>query len=369
MVFSYGVTLAAWHEQGNLQRELTPYVLLKDKKQDLSVVFFTYGSISDHSFLPSNIELVAMGKNWKETPKILRPLYSFLMPFIYYRQFSQCQVLKTNQIWGSWVAFMASCLTGSKLWIRAGYDHYTNHLLRNSPFYKKIISYFVSLLAYRNADLITVTTAQIADFVCKTFSVNFQKITVHGNYIDTDLFSPLLLDKKPRVLYVGRLNIHKNIETLMKACAQLHLGLTIVGKGEYQDKLKMLKEDLKSDVTFLPSIPNHELPRIYSEHLIFCLPSLFEGNPKVLLEAMSCACAVVGNDVRGIKELICDKEDGLLFQSEVATLQDCFSSLLQDKFLGNKLGDAARKKIVNSYSLQSYLKFEVNNLARLTCGH
>lgn len=365
MVFSYGVALRIWSEQGILQRELAPYLLLKERKKNLEIVFFTYETAVEKQYLPAEIELVAMGKYWERLPRVFKALYSLLLPIIYYKKFSQCHVLKTNQIWGSWLALMASFLTRNKLWVRAGYEHYTNHLLRNSVWYKKFISFLVSLFAYQNADLITVTTKEMADFISQRFLISGKIISVHGNYIDTEIFKPITSVKSRRVLFVGRLNIHKNIEMLMHACSDLKLGLTLVGHGEYQSQLQKLQEELNSDVRFISSIPNHQLPQVYSEHFIFCLPSLFEGNPKVILEAMSCASAVIGNNVRGIKELIENNVDGLLFESDLESLKSALSLLSQDEILRSQLGLMARKKIIDSYSLQSFIKFEEDNLSIL----
>ena len=54
------------------------------------------------------------------------------------------------------------------------------------------------------------------------------------------------------------------------------------------------------------------MPQYYNRCKVYVLCSLYEGNPKTLLEAMACGCAVVGTNVLGIQEIIRHQENGLL---------------------------------------------------------
>lgn len=366
VVFSYGISLKIWHEQGIAAREIAPYLELVKRNSKLSLVFFTYDLKAEiNNFIIPGIEIVPMGQSFFLCPKILRIFYSLFLPFIFYRQMASCCILKSNQIWGSWVAVIGHFLARNKLWIRVGYEHYSNHLERRSGFFKRVASFLVSFIAYQRADLITVTTEEIKEFVAKVFFISSTKIRAHGNYINTDIFKPLNILKKKRVLYVGRLNFHKNIKNLMLACGDLNLPLTIVGQGEHKTELYDLSQKLNLDVHFIAAIENSKLPEFYSEHFIFCLPSLFEGNPKVLLEAMSCGAIVLGTKVKGIRDIIKNNENGLLCDTDWESIKKGLDFLINNQELAELWGLNARKKILKVHSFDSFINFEMENISRL----
>ena len=89
-----------------------------------------------------------------------------------------------------------------------------------------------------------------------------------------------------KLLLVGRLEKQKNFSLLIEKLKDTDYLLHIYGEGTERDVLEKLsiKNNIKS--SFFGNIPNQELVNIYGNYK-FLLPSKFEGNPKVILEAMA----------------------------------------------------------------------------------
>lgn len=105
----------------------------------------------------------------------------------------------------------------------------------------------------------------------------------------------------------------KNLHNLFRAFIKLpEYYLDIIGTGPLKDALKKEVDILGIKVNFLGLFPKNKIPEIMNQYRIFILTSYWEGNPKVLLEAMSCGIACIGTNVWGIKNIINHKENGYL---------------------------------------------------------
>lgn len=102
---------------------------------------------------------------------------------------------------------------------------------------------------------------------------------------------PKISDKKPYVLFVGRLAKQKGLDYLIEAAEKLpEIEFKLVGTGEEYERLK---NKAPKNVKFLGWKTKKELSKLYSEALVFCLPSVGEGFGLVLAEAMYFGCAIV----------------------------------------------------------------------------
>ncbi|NJE08446.1 glycosyltransferase family 4 protein [Thermococcus sp. M39] len=126
------------------------------------------------------------------------------------------------------------------------------------------------------------------------------------------------------VLYVGQLIPRKNLKTLLKAISLVlrelpedikkNVKFVIVGDGPEKNALQKLTHELKisSYVIFTGRVSFEELKEWYGVADIFVLPSLSEGKPVAIYEAMSSECAVVASNVNGIPEQVFDSVNGFL---------------------------------------------------------
>ncbi len=69
---------------------------------------------------------------------------------------------------------------------------------------------------------------------------------------------------------------------------------------------------VRDSVRLLPAVPHKEMARLFRLADITVSPSLHDGTPNSLLEAMACGCFPVAGDIESVREWIVDKENGLL---------------------------------------------------------
>ena len=92
---------------------------------------------------------------------------------------------------------------------------------------------------------------------------------------------------------------------------------------------------------------------------------MIEGNPKVLLEAMSCGVPIVGTAVEGISDVIHHQHNGILVPLDPKYLRENIDKLLSDTKLRAKLSHAARKTILEKYSSKYVWRQEIELIKNL----
>ncbi len=355
LFFTRGISLKNWQETGNFGREIAPYKELAKIFKD--IYFFTYGREDDlkyQEFLPENIKIFP--KKWN-LPSIL---YSLFLPFLYQKELKKADVLKTNQMAGSWAAVLAKWLYKTKLIVRCGYEWLKVMEKEKKPKWKVFLASFLEKLSYRNADKIIVTSFGNKDFIEKRFKIARTKIEVVPNYIDIELFKPIEIEKeKNRICFVGRLSPEKNLSNLIKAISGFKVKLVIFGSGRLKDNLAKLAERLNCPVEFRGNVPNNQLPEELGKSELFILPSFYEGNPKVLLEAMACGLPCIGTKVDGIKEIIRHKENGYLCETDIGSIKRAILEVLSDENLKRTLAENARQTMIESFSFDKILEKEI----------
>lgn len=146
-----------------------------------------------------------------------------------------------------------------------------------------------------------------------------------------------------RILYVGRLEPMKGVDTLLEAFAMLSdlpLTLMIVGEGEEREKLEALAKELRvSDrVSFEGYTAAPKLFDLYAQSEIFCGLSRSEALGNVFLEAQAAQCAVVATNVGGIPEIVKDQITGLLVRpDDPRAAAEAIRRLLEDTVLRQRL--------------------------------
>ena len=168
------------------------------------------------------------------------------------------------------------------------------------------------------------------------------------------------IDKPSKILFVGRLTYQKNITLLIKALENTQYELDVVGEGDKLEDLKNEGISRNVKINFLGKVHNNDLPKIYNNHAVYVLCSHFEGNPKTLLEAMACGCAVIGTDVSGINTVIKNNINGLLVPKNHLSIRCSINMLMNSRNLRLFLSENAQKTIIQEYSLPGILKNELN---------
>jgi len=165
---------------------------------------------------------------------------------------------------------------------------------------------------------------------------------------------------------VGRLDLEKGHHILLEAAKIViqknpSTFFVIVGDGYLKNDLKSRAEQLKiEDHILLPGIIK-EVPKILSVFDVFVLPSLTEGLPMALLEAMAAKKPVIASRVGAIPKVIIDNETGILIKPGNANeLSKAVIDLLQDKFKADLITKNAYNKIVQEFSSSRMAKQYIN---------
>lgn len=177
-----------------------------------------------------------------------------------------------------------------------------------------------------------------------------------------NVIEPLPVEKLKRIVSVGRLEPVKGHEYLLRAFAQLNAPdweLSIVGDGSLMNELKELA--LKLNVAEKVIFHGHkqEFRKEVSEAFIYVLPSLKEGFPNALLEAMSVPLACITTDfMRSKNELVQNDYNGLIVPvADVESLSKKMMELIKNPKKREMLAENAVKvrkdyafpKIANLY--------------------
>jgi len=162
----------------------------------------------------------------------------------------------------------------------------------------------------------------------------------------------------PIIGMVARLQPQKGHIYLFDAAAKIlkavpNTRFVLVGGGPDSEKLEniVIQKGLKDTFHFLGY--RDDVPRLLGLFDIFTLPSLFEGLPNVVLEAMACGLPVVATPVDGTKEAVVPDETGILVPTKnPAMLADALIALLKNPDRAKELGDKGRRRVENEFSLE-----------------
>ena len=195
--------------------------------------------------------------------------------------------------------------------------------------------------------------------------IDTKKISVIHNGVDTTLFIPRTSEKtadKKQILWVGRHVPGKGVEYLIDAFSRVlrkipgtHLVLVGLGPEKLAIEDRLRKLYLQSSVTLIDYLDNAELPDVYKNSDLFVLPSLMEGVPRTLLEAMACGVPVVTTNLPHLVDII-DGAGLVVPPKEPTLLSDAILTILDDASLAEKMGQQGRKKIEQEYSWEDTVK-------------
>ena len=188
------------------------------------------------------------------------------------------------------------------------------------------------------------------------FQLNKENITIIPNYIDIDNFKrDSKIIRKEEILIIGRLTKQKNIEQLFKVISNCKYKINLIGEGNTH-YYKKLSKKYQLNVKFIKKIDNNQLSEYFNKCCLYIIYSLYEGNPKTLLEAMSCEVPVIGSNVDGINELIINKVNGLLVDLGDPEINNYIKKIIENKKYRENLGENARKAIIENNSLKSTIE-------------
>jgi len=369
LFFTRGVSLGTWKKTGILRREV---ILYKGIATYLDRIhFYTYGDPQTENEIAKDFHEAGI-RVFPKRCLIPATPYSIILPLIERASLGQLDVFKTNQIDGGLTAVLAKRIYGKPLIVRCGYLWSEHAGARDGARWKQVVAKGVEAIAFREADQIIVSTSRHRDKIVQQYKISPTKILLIPNYVDIDLMkqNPEAPVVPGRIGFVGRLEPQKNLEALLRAVARLDppAHLVLIGEGSERPKLERLAREIGCRVHFVGAVPHEQLPAILNRCQVFVLPSLYEGMPKALIEAMACGLPIVATDIPGNREIVEHGKTGLLCDTSAESIQSALALVLGNPELRRELGENAARVARKTYSLENALQLELNVIAKLVAG-
>jgi glycosyltransferase involved in cell wall biosynthesis len=353
---TYGYSLETWSSSSALEREVRYFNYLS-KNYGYKFHIVTYGNNEDTKFSDYfiNATILPIGSITKiPKNKYLGFIKSFYYPFKIKKHINEkSNIVKQNQLLGSWVSIIFKYITNSKLFVRTGYDMYLFSKKENKKFLKILAYKLLTRLTIKFSDRYTVSSTSDMSFLEGNFNSQTKAHLLH-NWVESFEVAKIS-DRESTIISVGRLEYQKNYEFLIKELSNLKLELQIVGEGSRKDELINLAKKFNTNLQITQRIDNKELTRKFMNIKLFVISSHFEGNPKVLLEAMAAGCIVFASNIKNHSEIIDEGINGFLFELEENSFRNKILEIIQSMeeasdFL-EKVSHSATQKIKTKYSL------------------
>lgn len=355
LFLAIGESLEDFNSKGQLKR-LINYNIKKYSESFERVYIFSYGQKKFN--LPANCTLIT------NDLKLHRYLYALLLPIINYKYIKECDVIRGLQLTGGIPAVISKILFQKKFAINFGYDYIQFAQIEKkyfqSAFYKLIQSPILNL-----ADGIIVPSKAIFKKIEKKYK---GKIAYIPNGVDTKLFYPAKKNetKKSSIVFIGRLEPQKNLHNLLIALSLLEdpFIVTFYGEGSEKKNLIFQAKKLRLSLKIKKPVDYEKVAEILRRSDIFALPSINEGSPKILLEAMASGCAIVASNIAQISEIVETDKSALLCNPDPESIAEQLNKLKNFK-MRQRLSLNARTKAVRNYEINRLLGKEINFLKSL----
>jgi glycosyltransferase involved in cell wall biosynthesis len=201
-----------------------------------------------------------------------------------------------------------------------------------------------------------------------------EKITVIHNGVDLRLFSPREIHRQRATIVVSaaRIDPLKDLETLIRAAHHVKqenpdVEFKIYGAisdPEYYEGCLDLRKGLGLEGT-VSFMGYSEVPwDVYNQGDIVALTSISEAFPYSVIEAMACGRPVVASDVGGVREAL--EGCGLLVRpKQPEAFADSLLTLLRDQDARSEMGQEARDKVLNTFTLERFIEAYGESYLRL----
>ena len=344
---SPGDSLAQQKQTGQLER-LIDYYLKPYTRQFERVLIFSYGDKGFKTNLPNRVKLIPK-------PKFIHNyLYQLIMPLIQAKNFKSIDVFRVMQAPGGLPALAAKLLFRKPYVVTYGYDYVWFLRQEGRRLLAGVLAAVIPLIL-RQARRVIVTDPK---------NLLGKKAVLIPNGVDPQQFKPQGKRRSNLVLSVGRLEPQKNFPLLVQAASQSRfksqIKLVIIGRGSQKQKLLSAARRLGVKLKILDNLPHRRLINWYQAAAIFALISKYEGHPKTLIEALSCACPVLTTNFSG--NPVINGQSGLI-TAGLNGLTAGMDQLLSDKTLAKRLGDNGRRLALMKYNIRKLIQQEIKLLS------
>jgi glycosyltransferase involved in cell wall biosynthesis len=231
----------------------------------------------------------------------------------------------------------------------------------------------INKLLFKRAKKVMVDSKEMKIDAAKEYKIPEEKMALVYDGIDINRFKSINVEnfrkkigisKSDKVIVsAGRIEKQKGyhliIEILPSLLQCLDIKLIIVGTGEHIENLKKMAEEKKvaKNVIFTGKVKDEDMSKYYNLADVFVFPTLrVEAFGMVIAEAMACGKPAIATRIGGIPTVIDDSKNGFLIKiGDLKELKEKILLILKDEKLAKRLGEAARKKVVDNFSLEKMI--------------
>jgi teichuronic acid biosynthesis glycosyltransferase TuaC len=197
--------------------------------------------------------------------------------------------------------------------------------------FKNRLTQGLACFTVRNSLAVLVVSRDLGAVLNRSCMISGSRTVFFPPFIDTERFSPpsdvvphneeSWYKSQKRLIFAGGLFENKGIFSLLEAAGLLlplrpELHLTFLGDGPLKGHIEKwaAEQRLEKRITLAGNVPYETMPRHLKEAFALLLPSLQEGTPSVLLEALSCGIPVLASGVGGITDIVRHEHNGLIIR-------------------------------------------------------
>ncbi|MGZ4948459.1 MAG: glycosyltransferase family 4 protein [Halobacteriota archaeon] len=210
----------------------------------------------------------------------------------------------------------------------------------------------------RNADVVVTRNASLENEVRQRGA---KRVVIIPLTFDEQIFKPGIdvtelkkaycIRNEKVLMFIGRLHPVKRLDLLLQAAAKLNedFKLFIVGTGVLEGELRKTAQSLgiSDKVIFTGAVHYSDVPRYMNMADLIVMTSSIEGQPRVLIEAMSCGTPAVGTAVFGIKDTIEEGVTGYLTSDDPTDIADKITKALANVALPQTCRSVSLEKYSN----------------------
>lgn len=221
------------------------------------------------------------------------------------------------------------------------------------------------------ADRIVPNSYSQEKFIKENYPSLASKVTTITNFVDTDYFSPIETAESEicRIIVVGRVSEQKNTLRFLEAVKKLkdeghrfHVDWYGYSAPEYLDKCKKYVSKQKLEDVFNFNNPSQNIVNSYRKNDVFILPSIYEGFPNVVCEAMCCGKPILCSRICDNSLIVEEGSNGYIFDpfdidDMVAKIKHFFSLPQERK---KEMGERSRQLALEKFSSEVFINKYIN---------
>lgn len=357
---AFNESMHALADAGQAERFVEYY--LRPYSESFEHVYVFSWSNEEYTFPFPNVTLIP-NRRWPAY------VYNISLAFVHRAVLRHCSHIRLMQSTAIIPAWFSKLQHGIPIIATYGFP-YSKFLRVRGRRVRAFLWDMIERLLLRAVDAFIVTYQDTATHLT-SIGIPKDRITTLPNGVDTEQFIPASTGAAdiPRLLFVGRMEPEKNVINLAHALAQVALKyefvLHCIGSGRHERAVRNILDDANVTYTFRDSLPHHELVTEYQQADIFLLPSVAEGYPKVLIEALACGLAAVVGAYPGHDRIITDGVNGIVCGHSPEAIKEAVVRLLHDPELRHTLGTNGRSYVLANNNIRDIVAKELNLIQSL----